>query len=86
MCRADAGFLQWLSAADGSLAVSTYQAGKELFVSAQGDQVGLLQRHFDKPIGMGFDVLHLPWVTYYTGCPQADKPACRSSPPAARSF
>ena len=54
VCRADAGFLQWLTAANGSLAVSTYQAGKVLFVSAQGEQVGLLPRHFDKPMGMAF--------------------------------
>jgi uncharacterized protein (TIGR03032 family) len=54
-CSPDRGFVEWLSACGGTIAVSTYQAGKLLLIGWNGQQPSLLPRHFDKP--MGFDVL-----------------------------
>lgn len=54
VCRADAGFLDWLATANGSLAVSTYQAGKVLLISAVAGQISILPRAFDKPMGLVF--------------------------------
>jgi uncharacterized protein (TIGR03032 family) len=51
-CTADAGFLEWLSQAHGSLLITTYQAGKVLLVGWNGQQVTLLARQFDKPMGV----------------------------------
>jgi uncharacterized protein (TIGR03032 family) len=51
-CIADDGFQSWLSQAGGSLAVSTYQAGKLALVGWNGQQVSLLLRQFEKPMGM----------------------------------
>lgn len=51
-CRADPAFAAWLNGTGGSLAVSTYQAGKLLFLSADDRQVHLLPRLFDKPMGL----------------------------------
>ena len=54
-CTADEGFQSWLSQAGGSLAISTYQAGKLALVSWNGQQVSLLLRQFDKPMGMAVE-------------------------------
>ncbi|MEP1080014.1 TIGR03032 family protein [Leptolyngbya sp. PL-A3] len=51
-CIADDGFQSWLSQAAGSIAISTYQAGKLALVGWNGQQVSLLLRQFDKPMGM----------------------------------
>lgn len=51
-CDADAGFQGWLSQAGGSLVISTYQAGKLALVGWNGQQVTLLLRQFDKPMGI----------------------------------
>ncbi len=51
-CIADDGFANWLSQAKGSLLISTYQAGKVLLVGWDGQQVTLLPREFQKPMGM----------------------------------
>ncbi|MCR4412220.1 MAG: TIGR03032 family protein [Thermoguttaceae bacterium] len=51
-CAASAGFQQWLAQAGGSVAISTYQAGKVAMVGWDGRQVTLLMRQFDKPLGM----------------------------------
>ena len=51
-CNADNGFMEWLAASKGSLAVSTYQAGKLLMIGWSGNQLSLLMRHYDKPMGM----------------------------------
>jgi hypothetical protein len=40
-------FAQWLSAAGGSVAISTYQAGKVALLGSTGSQVNILMRHFD---------------------------------------
>jgi uncharacterized protein (TIGR03032 family) len=51
-CLALATFEQWLAWAGGSLAVSTYQAGKVAMIGWDGRQVTLLMRNFDKPLGL----------------------------------
>jgi len=53
-CAPDAGFIEWLATSQGSLVVSTYQAGKLLMIGWDGRQLTLLMRQYDKP--MGFDV------------------------------
>lgn len=51
-CQSDNGFADWLAQSGGSLAVSTYQAGKVLLVGWDGNQLQLLPRHFEKPMGL----------------------------------
>jgi uncharacterized protein (TIGR03032 family) len=51
-CHASASFEDWLIQSGGSLAVSTYQAGKVAMVGHDGRQMTLLMRDFDKPLGM----------------------------------
>jgi uncharacterized protein (TIGR03032 family) len=51
-CSATPGFLGWLAQAAGSVAVSTYQAGKVAMIGWDGQQVTLLMRQFDKPLGL----------------------------------
>ncbi|MEM9273107.1 MAG: TIGR03032 family protein [Cyanobacteria bacterium P01_F01_bin.143] len=54
-CKADNGFISWLAQSVGSLAISTYQAGKVAMVGWNGLQVTLLLREFSKPMGMALD-------------------------------
>ena len=51
-CVADEGLSDWLSQAAGALAVTTYQAGKVCLVGWNGQQVTMLMRHFEKPMGL----------------------------------
>lgn len=51
-CSASDAFQAWLSQADGSLAITTYQAGKLALVGWNGQQVTLLLRQFPKPMGL----------------------------------
>jgi len=51
-CSASPTFVGWLAEAGGSLAVSTYQAGKVAMIGFDGRQVSLLMRQFDKPLGL----------------------------------
>ena len=51
-CGAVGEFPWWMSQAGGSLVVSTYQAGKVAMIGWDGQQVTLLMRHFDKPMGL----------------------------------
>lgn len=51
-CSVTEGFAAWLSQAPGSLAITTYQAGKLVLVGWDGRQVTILPRHFDKPMGL----------------------------------
>jgi len=55
LCEPDAGFVEWLAASGGSLAISTYQAGRLLLVGWNGHQVTFLPRHFDRPMGIDVD-------------------------------
>jgi uncharacterized protein (TIGR03032 family) len=50
-CTADAGFLNWLRQINGSLLITTYQAGRVLLVGWNGEQVTLVAREFSKPMG-----------------------------------
>lgn len=51
-CSASPAFAEWLSSAGGSLAATTYQAGKVVLAGWNGFQVTMLLRHFDKPMGL----------------------------------
>ena len=51
-CLASATFEEFLAQAGGSLAVSTYQAGKVAMIGWDGRQLTLLMRDFDKPLGL----------------------------------
>ena len=51
-CVVDEGFTEWISRFPGTLALTTYQAGKLIFVGWDGRQVTLLPRNFDKPTGL----------------------------------
>jgi uncharacterized protein (TIGR03032 family) len=50
--RADDGFAAWLAASGGTVAVTTYQAGKVVFLGWDGTRVTMLPRDFDRPMGL----------------------------------
>lgn len=54
-CDANDGFAAWLAASGGSIAISTYQAGKVAMLGWDGRQITLLMRDFEKPLGMAYD-------------------------------
>ena len=62
-CAAAPGFQNWLAQAGGSLAVSTYQAGKIAMIGWDGRQVCLLMREFDKPLGLAISGERLALAT-----------------------
>lgn len=62
-CSSTAGFESWLAQAGGSLAVSTYQAGKVAMIGCLDGQVSLLMRQFDKPLGLVADGQRLALAT-----------------------
>lgn len=51
-CTVQPGFAGWLASAGGSVAVTTYQAGKVAMVGWNGSQIHLTMRHFPRPMGM----------------------------------
>ena len=51
-CSSSDGFAQWLADAGGSIAISTYQAGKVVLVGFNGRQITVLPRDFPKPMGL----------------------------------
>ena len=51
-CRSSEAFAEWLSQLNGSLAVTTYQAGKMALLGWRGDRMSLLMRQFTKPMGL----------------------------------
>lgn len=51
-CSISSSFAEWMSQAGGTLAITTYQAGKVAFIGWDGQQVTLLMRDFDKPLGL----------------------------------
>lgn len=51
-CDASPTFTSWLAQLPGSLAVSTYQAGKLALLSWDGSSPNILLRQFDKPLGL----------------------------------
>jgi uncharacterized protein (TIGR03032 family) len=54
-CSIDEGFAEWMAGFDGSLAITTYQAGKVVLVGWDGKRVTVLPRHFEKPMGLAVD-------------------------------
>jgi uncharacterized protein (TIGR03032 family) len=51
-CDASEGFCRWMSQSGGSLAVTTYQAGKIVMIGWNGRQITILPRDFDRPMGL----------------------------------
>jgi uncharacterized protein (TIGR03032 family) len=74
-CSASPGFQDWLAQAGGSLAVSTYQAGKAAMIGWDGRRVTLLMREFDKPLGMAVSGQRLVLATRHDVCVFANSPA-----------
>ena len=64
-CDASPDFSAWISQAQGSLVVSTYQAGKVAMIGWDGRQTTLLMREFDKPLGLAVDHGRLALATRY---------------------
>ncbi|MGO9923471.1 MAG: TIGR03032 family protein [Isosphaeraceae bacterium] len=54
-CEVSSFFPDWLRAAGGSIALTTYQAGKVGMIGWDGRQVTLLFRDFPKPMGLDVD-------------------------------
>jgi uncharacterized protein (TIGR03032 family) len=51
----DEGFAAWLAGANGSVILTTYQAGKVVLLGWDGRQVTVLARDFPKPMGLAVD-------------------------------
>lgn len=51
-CELTGDFAEWLATSGGSLAITTYQAGKVVLVGWDGRQVTVLPRQFEKPMGL----------------------------------
>lgn len=51
-CNADLGFTAWVAKSGGAVAVSTYQAGRLLLIGWLGNQLSLLPRQFERPMGV----------------------------------
>jgi uncharacterized protein (TIGR03032 family) len=51
-CAVSEPFAEWLAAADGSVVLTTYQAGKVVLLGWDGRRVSVLPRHFDRPMGL----------------------------------
>lgn len=51
-CALHGEFADWLASTGGSLALTTYQAGKVASIGWDGAQPALLMRDFDKPMGL----------------------------------
>jgi uncharacterized protein (TIGR03032 family) len=83
-CRVDDGFAGWLAGMNGSLILTTYQAGKVVLVGWDGHQVVVLPRDFDKPMGLAVDGPRLLLATRHEVLLLADAPAlARDFDPAA---
>ncbi len=73
-CQADAGFQAWLQGSGGSLAISTYQAGKVILAGWHNQQMTMLLRQFDKPMGMAVQDNRLALATRHEVLLLADAP------------
>lgn len=51
-CKVSEPFTAWLAELPGTLAITTYQAGKLAFVGWRNQQPTLLMREFEKPMGL----------------------------------
>ncbi|MEH2328408.1 DUF4915 domain-containing protein [Nostoc sp.] len=74
-CDADRGFISWLSQAGGSVAITTYQAGKLALVGWNGQQITMLLRQFSKPMGLAVNGSRLALATHHEVCLLANAPA-----------
>lgn len=54
-CEVTPAFQNWMAVAGGTLAISTYQAGKVALVGWSGSGVSLLLRNFDTPMGLAVE-------------------------------
>src|SRR5436853_2841947 len=73
-CDVTGDFAAWLAGSGGSLAVTTYQAGKVVLIGWDGRQVTVLPRHFDKPMGLAVHWPRLALATRHTVTQFADAP------------
>jgi len=77
-CSISPSFASWVSQANGSLVITTYQAGKVVFVGwdPKLNQVTLLPRQFEKPMGLArtADCQRLALATRHSVILLADAP------------
>ncbi|WP_439346138.1 TIGR03032 family protein [Vacuolonema iberomarrocanum] len=64
-CRASDGFQHWLSQQGGVVAITTYQSGKLALIGWNGQQMTLLLRTFQKPMGIGVQGRRLALATQH---------------------
>lgn len=74
-CRPDRGFLEWLAASGGTLAVSTYQAGVLMLLGWNGRQLSVLLRRYDKVMGLDVEDSRLLLATRHGLSLHANAPA-----------
>ncbi|MHB8898466.1 MAG: TIGR03032 family protein [Thermoguttaceae bacterium] len=73
-CSATPDFSAWVAQSGGSLVLSTYQAGKVALIGSDGNQVTLVMRQFDKPLGMAVQGNRLAlatrhWIGIFANAP-----------------
>ncbi|VTU01331.1 Uncharacterized protein OS=Isosphaera pallida (strain ATCC 43644 / DSM 9630 / IS1B) GN=Isop_0878 PE=4 SV=1 [Gemmataceae bacterium] len=73
-CRVDEGFAAWLAGANGTVVVTSYQAGKAVLFGWDGHRVTVLPRSFDKPMGLAVDGPRLLLATRHEVVLFADAP------------
>ncbi|MBX7105513.1 MAG: TIGR03032 family protein [Gemmataceae bacterium] len=73
-CEILGDFAGWMAQANGSLAITTYQAGKVVIVGWDGRQVNVLLRHFDKPMGLAHSGRRIALATRHEITLFADAP------------
>lgn len=80
-CSPSPGFIEWLSQAGGTLAVTTYQADKVALIGWDGRQVILLLRQFPRPMGLAVHGRRLALATRHAVLLFADAPTLAASYP-----
>jgi uncharacterized protein (TIGR03032 family) len=73
-CAISGRFAEWLEICNGSVVISTYQAGKLAIVSWDGQQPSLLLRDFDKPMGLAIAGHRMALATRHEVTVFADAP------------
>ncbi|HEX8199474.1 MAG TPA: TIGR03032 family protein [Isosphaeraceae bacterium] len=74
-CDVSGAFPQWIGQAGGSVAITTYQAGKVALIGWDGQQVTALFRDFEKPMGLAVAGSRLLLATRHQVLLFADAPA-----------
>ncbi|MEO1209781.1 MAG: TIGR03032 family protein [Cyanobacteria bacterium J06638_20] len=64
-CQASDGFQYWLSQQGGAIALTTYQSGKLVLIGWNGQQMTLLLRTFQKPMGIAVQGQRLALATQH---------------------